>query len=203
MMATATTPSAEARASGAQPVGAGAPGSSSLPPGPRTPRLIQTRLLWGGADRYLAHLQRRYGRIFTIRAFPWGTAVVVNDTDLVKQVFTGDPAVFHAGDGNSMLAPVLGLRSVLVLDEDEHLQARKRLLPPFHGEAVRRYGGVIERIVADEVRRWPLERPFALHPRMRAITLEVILEAVIGVTDPGRLRALRDLLPRTAALGPG
>jgi cytochrome P450 len=202
MMATATTPSSQARATLQQTLGA-APSGSHLPPGPRTPRLIQTRLLWGGADRYLAHLQRRYGRIFTIRAFPWGTAVVVNDTDLVKQVFTGDPAVFHAGDGNSMLAPVLGLRSVLVLDEDEHLQARKRLLPPFHGEAVRRYGDVIERIVAEEVQRWPLERPFALHPRMRAITLEVILQAVIGVTDATRLRALRDLLPRTAALGPG
>jgi cytochrome P450 len=128
--------------------------------------------------------------------------VVVNDAELVKQIFTGDPDVYHAGEGNSLLAPVLGERSVLVLDEDEHLQARKRLLPPFHGESVRRYAEVVERIVSEEADRWPLDAPFALHPRMRAITLEVILQAVIGVTDPVRLRALREVLPTTVEIGP-
>ena len=110
--------------------------------------------------------------------------------------------MFHAGEGNSLLAPVLGERSVLVLDEDEHLQTRKRLLPPFHGESVRRYGEVIEQIVAEEIERWPLGQPFPLHPRMRAITLEVILQAVIGVSDPVRLRALREVLPATAEISP-
>jgi cytochrome P450 len=172
--------------------------STTLPPGPRLPRLLQTRLLWQRTLPFLAANRRRYGPVFTIRAMPWGRAVVVNDADLVKQIFTGDPTVFHAGEGNSMLAPVLGERSVLVIDEDEHLQARKRLLPPFHGEAVRRYGDVVERIVATEVARWPLAEPFALHPRMRAITLEVILEAVIGVSDPVRLRGLRETLPAIA-----
>jgi cytochrome P450 len=175
-----------------------APLRTGLPPGPKLPRLVQSRLLWHQTIPFLDDNRRRYGPMFTIRALPWGTAVVVHDADLVKQIFTGDPAVFHAGEGNSMLAPVLGERSVLVIDEEEHLQARKRLLPPFHGEAVRRYGDVVERIVTDEVARWPLGRPFALHRRMRAITLEVILEAVIGVSDPIRLRALRETLPAIA-----
>ncbi len=175
---------------------------AGLPPGPRLPRLVQTRLLWQRTLPFLASNRRRYGPIFTIRAMPWGTAVVVNDADLVKEIFTGDPAVFHAGDGNSMLAPVLGERSVLVLDEDEHLQARKRLLPPFHGDSVRRYGETIERIVATEAARWPLGEPFALHPRMRAITLEVILEAVIGVSDPARMAALRETLPQVVEIDP-
>jgi cytochrome P450 len=171
-----------------------------LPPGPRLPRLVQTRLLWQRTLPFLAANRRRYGPVFTIRAMPWGTAVVVNDADLVKEIFTGDPAIFHAGEGNSMLAPVLGERSVLVIDDDEHLLARRRLLPPFHGESVRRYGDVIERIVAEEAARWPLGEPFALHPRMRAITLEVILEAVIGVSDPVRLRGLRETLPAIAEI---
>ncbi len=172
----------------------------ALPPGSKLPRALQTLLLWKRTLPFLASGRRRYGPVFTIRAMPWGTAVVINDADLVKQVFTGDPAVFHAGEGNSMLAPVLGERSVLVIDEDEHLQARKRLLGPFHGEAVQRYGEIVERIVAAEVARWPLGEPFALHPRMRAITLEVILEAVIGVSDPVRLRGLRETLPAIAEI---
>jgi cytochrome P450 len=174
----------------------------SLPPGPRTPLLLQSYLTWNRTIPFFAANQRKYGPVFTIHSLPWGKAVVVNDTQLVKQIFTGDPAVYHAGDGNSMLAPVLGERSVLVLDEDPHLQARKRLLPPFHGDSVRRYGEIVERIVLEEIERWPLGKPFPLHPRMQAITLEVILQAVIGVTDPVRLRALREALPATVPTDP-
>ena len=171
-----------------------------LPPGPRLPRWLQTLLVWNRTNPFLERCQRRYGPVFTIRALPWGRAVHVNDAELIKQIFTGDPALLHAGEGNSMLAPVVGHSSVLVLDEDEHLQARKRLLPPFHGDAVKRYGEVVERITVQECARWPLGRPFELHPRMRALTFEVILEAVIGVTDPDRQQALRKVLPKTVDL---
>jgi cytochrome P450 family 135 len=174
----------------------------SLPPGPRLPLLAQSYLVWNRTIPFLAANQRRHGPVFKIRALPWGTAVVVNDSELVKQIFTGDPAVYHAGEGNSLLAPVLGERSVLVLDDDPHLQARKRLLAPFHGESVRRYGDVVERIVTEELARWPLHEPFPLRPRMQAITLEVILQAVIGVTDPVRLRALREALPAAVPTDP-
>ena len=175
---------------------------ATLPPGPRLPVPVQSMLVWNRSIPFFAACRRRYGPVFSIRALPWGRAVVIDDSDLVKQVFTGDPAVFHAGEGDSMLAPVLGERSVLVLDRDEHLQARKRLLPPFHGESVRRYGETIAQIVEAEIDRWPLDTPFPLHPRMRAITLETILQAVIGVTDPVRLRALREVLPATAEVSP-
>jgi cytochrome P450 len=161
---------------------------------------LQTLLIWNRTNPFLERCQRRYGPVFTIRAEPWGRAVHVNDEGLIKEIFTGDPNVFHAGEGNSMLAPVLGKSSVLVLDEDEHLRARKRLLPPFHGDAVRRYGEVIERIVVEECARWPIGRPFPLHPRTRALTFEVILKAVIGVTDPVREQALREVLPTTVDL---
>ena len=174
----------------------------SLPPGPRLPVAAQTARAWRATIPFFDAATRRYGPIFTIRVLPWGTAVVVNDADLVKEVFSGDPAVYHAGEGNGILAPIVGARSVLVLDEDEHLCARRTLLPPFHGEAVRAYGRVVEEIVTAEVRRWPLLDPFPLHPRFRAITLEVILRAVIGVSDPSRMSALRELLPECLQISP-
>ena len=166
------------------------------------PMLLQSALTWNRTISFFNANHRKYGSVFTIRSLPWGTAVIVNDTRLVKQIFTGDPAIYHAGEGNSMLAPVLGERSVLVLDEDPHLQARKRLLPPFHGDSVRRYGEIVERIVLKDIARWPTGSPFPLHPRMQAITLEVILQAVIGVTDPVRLRALRETLPAAVPTDP-
>src|ERR1700722_11980326 len=178
------------------------PSRSTLPPGPHMPMLLQSALTWNRTIAFFTANQRKYGSGFTIRSLPWGTAVIVNDTQLVRQIFTGDPAVYHAGEGNSLLAPVLGERSVLVLDEDQHLQARKRLLPPFHGDSVRRYGEIVERIVLKDIARWPTGSPFPLRPRMQAITLEVILQAVIGVTDPVRLRALRETLPAAALPDP-
>ncbi len=204
-MSTAVEPLANATpsaSSGAESARARLGRRPALPPGPRMPMAAQSLLVWNRTIPFFDSSRRKYGPVFTIRALPWGRAVVVADSELVKQVFTADPAVFHAGDGNSMLAPVLGERSVLVLDRDEHLQARKRLLPPFHGESVRRYGAIVEQIVNEEIDRWPIGRPFALHPRMRAITLETILQAVIGVSDPERLYALRKVLPATAEVGP-
>ena len=49
---------------------------------------------------------------------------------------------------------------------------------------------------AREVAGWPVGRPFALRPRMQAITLEVILRAVFGVRDGQRMDRFRDLIPQ-------
>ncbi len=154
-------------------------------------------MVWRKLDAFDQRWNRRYGDVFTIKALPWGTAVMIRDREMIKEIFTGDPAIFHAGEGNDLLAPVLGSKSVLVLDDEDHMRTRKRLLPPFHGEAVRVYGQAVEEIVREEIARWPIGEPFALHPRMRAITLEVILRTVIGVEEPQRLAELRRVLPDT------
>jgi cytochrome P450 len=125
-----------------------------------------------------------------------GTIVVVADPDLIKQVFTGDRDVFHAGEANAAMGPVLGKHSLLLLDGDRHLRERRLMLPPFHGEAVRAYGRRVAELAAAEVERWPVGEPFPIRPRMQAITLEVILRAVIGVRDEERLARLRVLLPQ-------
>ena len=52
-------------------------------------------------------------------------------------VFTGDPDVLHAGEGNAMLEPLLGARSLLLLDGADHMAERKPLLPPSTASACR------------------------------------------------------------------
>jgi cytochrome P450 len=113
----------------------------------------------------------------------------------VKAVFTGDPDTFRAGEANGVyLAPVMGERSVLILDGDEHLEQRRRMLPPFHGESVQRYRDVVARITEEELESWPLDQPFSVHPHTTAIALEVILRAVIGLDRGERADALRQVL---------
>jgi cytochrome P450 family 135 len=168
----------------------------ALPPGPRGPALFQSlRLLLQPID-FLERCLRRYGDVFTLKFIGMGDLVYVADTETVKQIFTGDPRVFHAGEANEVMEPVLGSRSVLLLDGDEHLRERRLLLPPFHGERVRRYRELVAEIAAREVERWPRGRPFSLRPRMQTITLEVILRAVFGIQEAERLDRLRALLPK-------
>ena len=108
--------------------------------------------------------------------------------DAVKQVFTGDPDVLHAGEGNQVLKPLLGPRSVLLLDGRDHMTERKTLLPPFHGERMQAYGELITRIAEREVASWPAGEPIAVRPRMQALTLEVIMRAVFGDVATSRMR---------------
>ena len=113
--------------------------------------------------------------------------MVVSHPDDVKTVFTGDPNVLHAGEGNQILRPLLGARSVLLLDGPEHMAERKALLPPFHGERMQAYGELIRDIAEAEVASWPAGEPIATRPRMQALTLEIIMRAVFGTRDE-RLR---------------
>ena len=164
------------------------PVKAELPPGPRTPAVGQALRYARNPLGFLARYQRRYGDIFTV-SFPYfGRVVYVASPELVKAVFTGSPTQFHAGEANAtVLEPALGPYSVLTLDEAPHMQQRKLLLPPFHGESVRRYGELIREATLREMETWPPGEAFALRPHMQRVTLAVILRAVFGVHDEARL----------------
>ncbi len=178
------------------------PAASPLPPGPPLPVAAQTPLLWLYRYRFLPAMRRRYGDVFTLNIAPVGTAVYVADPELVKQVFQGSTRVLHAGEGNQVLGAILGPRSVLLLDEDEHLAERKRMLPAFHGERVARTVALMAELTREEVARWPRGERFALHPRMQALTLEIIVRVVFGVTDRQRARELAAALSAVTDVSP-
>jgi cytochrome P450 family 135 len=171
-------------------------GSAPLPPGPRMPAAVQTAIWFGNAQWMLDQCAARFGEVFRLRIAHEGTWIVLSNPDHVRQVFTGDPRVFHAGEGNRILLPVLGANSVLLLDEAPHLEQRKLLLPSFHGERMQRYGELMAEIAGAEIERWPRGEPYPLRPRMQALTLEIILRAVFGLGEGERLVRLRAELRR-------
>src|SRR6201999_4485175 len=146
---------------------------TGLPPRPRMPRAIQTAIWSRQAQWMLIQGRRRLGPMFTLEIAYEGKWVIVSDPELIKQVFTGDPKIFHAGEGNDILRPLLGANSVLVLDEDAHMSQRKLLLPPFHGRRMAGYEATMREIAAREIESWPSGVPYELRPRMQAITLEI------------------------------
>ena len=177
--------------------------AADLPPGPRLPGLLQSVGLLRFRHRFIPALRRRYGDVFTVRILPEGRHLVVfNRPEHVKEIFAGDPESFHAGKGNAILGPVMGEHSLLLVDSAQHKRARKLLMPAFNGQALRGYEELVTRLTRREVDRWREGTAFASLERMNALTLEVILQVVFGVTDEGTLSRLRPLVNRTVNIPP-
>ncbi len=179
------------------------PMAAALPPGPRLPYALQTLLVWQFTGPFLRWCRRRYGPTFTVRSYPAQAAIHITDPADLKAAFAADPDVLRAGEANAILGPVLGHRSVLLADGDEHLRRRRLMLPHFHGESVKRYASVVGEIADEEIARLPEGKPVRLHKHMQAITLEVIMRAVIGIEDPERLARFRVALRRIVEFAPG
>jgi cytochrome P450 len=174
-----------------------------LPPGPRQPSLVQTMGWWTRPHAMLERSRARYGKRFTIRLLGTPPFVMLSDPAEIKELMTAPPDVLHPGEGARILEPVVGSNSVILLDEEAHMEQRKLMLPAFHGEKMQRLSGLMADVAEREAASWPRDVPLRLHPRLQALTLEVILRAVFGL-DPGeRLDGLRDRLTRLLELGAG
>ncbi|MEA2428313.1 MAG: cytochrome family [Thermoleophilaceae bacterium] len=173
----------------------------ALPPGPRYGAALTTIGWFTRPGPLMLRARERYGDVFTLRIAHEGPWVVVADPDAVKQIFTGDPRLLHAGEGNVILKPMLGSNSVLLLDEAPHMRQRKLMLPPFHGERMKAYAATMREVTERQVASWPVGEPFALWPRMQAITLEVIVRTVFGVERAGDTERLRKVLEKAIDWG--
>ena len=159
--------------------------------------LLQSYLALQWLVPYGRWAQKRYGDVFRMNIVPLGRVVAVADPKLIKEVLTGPAEVFHAGYSNRrFLQPALGSRGILVLDEEEHMATRKRLLPPFHGEAIKRYEEVIREETERRIESWPVGKAVRMDRETRAITLEVIMRTVFGAADSPDLDELRANLSR-------
>lgn len=168
----------------------------ALPPGPALPAIAQSALWLARPISVMESCSVRYGDTFTLNWIGTGKIVFVSAPDLIKEIFTGDPKVLHAGEGNSIVEPLLGKSSLFVLDEDAHLRQRRLLLPPFHGERMQTYARVMRDITDRAIDAWPRSRPFSLHHEMQEITLEVIVRTVFGIEEQEPLRNLLGTLRR-------
>jgi cytochrome P450 len=170
-----------------------------LPPGPRLPITLQTLAMRVRQRPFFERARRRYGPMVTMRVLGLGPMVAVSDPELIKQTFKADPTVLHAGTA-SPLRELLGANSLLGIDEAQHMEQRKLLLPPFKGQRMKQYEPMIEEIAAEEIDSWPQAIELDAAPSMQRITLRAILRAVFGA-EGARLQALEELIPQWTDLG--
>ena len=167
---------------------------SALPAGPAEPPVLQMARWLLRPIAFMESCRRRYGGDFSVR-FPGfeRPMVMLSDPEAIRALYMEPEHGLPPGRTISLL-PVMGPNSVLLLEGREHLARRKLMLPPFHGERMRSYESIVRQAAERELDSWPVGDAFAIHPRMQAITLEVILKAVFGVTDQARGERLSERL---------
>jgi cytochrome P450 len=174
--------------------------TEELPAGPRRPAFVQTLEWILNPEGFMTRCRRRYGDAFSVRLGPSTDVVFLADPAAAAEVFQGPPEQLNMGDINGLFRRVLGRHSLLVLDGREHMRQRKLLLPQFRGERIARHREAMVRVAGEDIATWPIGEPFALQPRMQAMTLNVILRAVFGLEDGPRRDELQVLLARLLEL---
>jgi hypothetical protein len=119
---------------------------------------------------------------------------MLSDPEDIRELFKAPPDAVHPGEGARVLEPTVGSHSVILLDEQPHMEQRKLLLPAFHGERMQGLTGLMAELADREVASWPRDQAIKLHPRLQRLTLEIILRAVFGLEQGPRLDYLRDAL---------
>jgi cytochrome P450 len=172
-----------------------------LPPGPREPAALQTIEWIVRPTALLRRAQKRYGEPFTLRT-AWMDAplVLTSDPQEIKRIYAAPPDVLRAGDSSAILEPFVGRNSVLILHGDAHLRQRRLMLPPFHGEQLKRWAQTVADITRQELDTWPANTKVKTLPRMQRITLEVIQRVIFGSRDPELRDALRSALDITGSM---
>ena len=174
-----------------------------LPPGPRWHPLIQSLAFMRYRHSFVPWLHRRYGDPFTVRLIPDGRQIVMfSKPEHIKEIFAGDPEIFYAGKGNAILGAIMGEHSLLLVDSSQHKRARKLLMPAFSPRALSGYQELVTGIARAELDDWKPGSSFRSLDRMNALTLEVIMQVVFGVTDETRAEELRPLLRTVVNVSP-
>jgi len=177
---------------------------AGLPPSPPLPGALQTWLLWRWPFSFLSAVRRRYGPRFTIHALARPPLVFLSDLSEAKAVFAASPELLRPGEGGATIMPIVGERSFMLADSETHWQGRTMISPAFSRDAIEEHVETVRELAEREIGTWPRNVPFALHDRLRALTLSVILHTLFGRDVdqvPGLLVRLLAMLAVTDGVG--
>jgi cytochrome P450 len=138
----------------------------------------------------------QWGDAFTTTTPLFGTIVNFSHPEALKQIFTGDPTVFHAGELNQILGFMVGSKSVFLLDDAPHLHVRRLMMPAFNGDRMRRYTATMREATRRAIEALRPGQRFSLQAFFQRVTLEVILRAVLGLEDGAELEEARAQMGR-------
>jgi cytochrome P450 len=170
------------------------PNLTKLPVASHEPQWLQTlRVILQPIENLDRH-QELYGDIFISEFAAFPTQVILSNPQGIQELFTADSKLLESGSGSDIVQPLLGDNSLILMDGDRHIQQRKLLMPPFHGERMKAYGTVIEQITKQVTNNWKVGQSFVARPQMQDISLKVILSTVFGLQEGERYEQIQQIL---------
>jgi cytochrome P450 family 110 len=169
-----------------------------LPPGPRTPTLLQAyRFIFQPAS-YTRALREKYGDVVRFSS-AIGKGLAVMDPALAREVFAAPPETFAT---LPMIDPLFGPAAVISVSGERHKKLRKLLNPRFHGAQVRGFLSVMQGVIREHVgqlaRLSETGEVVAATEITQALALDVILETVFGESGqldrPSAREVLRNMV---------
>lgn len=179
------------------------PIKEQLPPGPTASPFRQLIKWILDPLNVLENSFEKYGENFTLTLRKDQPYIFISNPDTIKEILSQDSAKFDSGKNNKILVPIVGENSILLADGTQHTRKRKLMSPPFHGEKIRHYGEIIKNITQKVAQKWEDGNPFLMRPAMQEITLEVIMQAVFGISNADRYYELKTRLIKLLDLAGG
>jgi len=168
--------------------------TNKLLDGPKDARFVQTVRGILNPLYYLDSNYQRYGDIFLSQSSIFPPQVIISNPQAIQEIFTADAKLFKSGTVNHITLPLVGSNSLLLLDGARHLQQRKLLMPPFHGERMKAYGQIIRNTTEKVINNWTPGKSVIAQSTMQQISLEVILHAVFGLSEGERYQQIQQLM---------
>ncbi len=165
-----------------------------VPAGSRLPGSLQSLQWFRDPVAFMDRNRDRFGSVYSVKLGPLSRCTFIAEHGLAWEVLTGEPELMRMGSTNGIFRPVLGDRSLFLLDGEAHKRHRNLIKPAFHRGSVGRFSGLVAELTAREIATWPTGESFALQERMRSVTLQMIFRAVIGIADERRDERMRELI---------
>ncbi|MEM7552696.1 MAG: cytochrome P450 [Cyanobacteria bacterium P01_A01_bin.84] len=164
-------------------------------PKPQEATWYQT--LWGILKPlgYFDTIQKRHGDMFITPPFAGlPEQLIISNPEAIQQIFTANSNLFESGSASKVIQPLVGDTSVILLDGKRHLQQRKLLMPPFHGERMQNYGEQIYNIAEQVMSKVNTGEKFTARPLMQEISLTVILHTIFGLSEGEKYQQIKEIL---------
>ena len=170
-----------------------------LPPTPPLPAAIQTLVCRWMPLALFDWCRSQLGQRFTLYCLDLPPVVLLSDPADIRAVLTAPTSILRPGAGGSAIAPIVGPSSFMLDDADAHMLGRRTILPSFAGSAIEEHTHRIASTVHSEIACWPLDTPFSVFPRLRSMSLRIVLETVFQA-DARRLGRLHHYMLRMLAV---
>ena len=152
---------------------------------------------------YTAWLREKYRDVVTLsfqnnkfgRAIDGDAFVVALSPEGARQILSAEPDGYDAF-WKVGFTGVAGTGSLWVLAGEKHQRERRMLGPSFHAHNFRGYGETIRQITRKQISGWREGQTLRAMDTTLAISLEVILQLVIGIREESSIQEARKVLTK-------